>query len=57
LSTQPASRFRGTTGAEKRKDGTLVPRYSIMAIAAAHEGTVYVTTLAPLTLHAIRLKR
>ena len=35
-------------------DGPLVPRYVIMAIAAAKDGTVYVTTLYPFTLHAIK---
>jgi hypothetical protein len=37
-------------------DGTLVPRYTIMGICAAVDGTVYVTTLSPFTLHAIRVK-
>jgi sugar lactone lactonase YvrE len=42
-------------GYEKREDGTLVPRYSIMGICAAKSGTVYVTTLAPFTLHEISI--
>ena len=42
-------------GYEKREDGTLVPRYTIMGICAARDGTVYLTTLAPFTLHAIKL--
>ena len=40
-------------GVVKRDDGTLIPRYAIMGICAARDGTVYVTTLAPFTLHAI----
>jgi sugar lactone lactonase YvrE len=40
-------------GYEKRADGTLIPRYAIMGICAAKSGTVYVTTLAPFTLHEI----
>lgn len=36
-------------------DGTLLPRYVVMGICAARDGTVYLTTLAPFTLHAIRL--
>jgi len=35
-------------------DGSLVPRYSIMGICAATDGTVYLTTLSPFTLHAIK---
>jgi hypothetical protein len=38
------------------EDGTLLPRYVVMGICAARDGTVYLTTLAPFTLHAIRLK-
>jgi sugar lactone lactonase YvrE len=37
-------------GAERT---VLVPRYHIMGICAASDGTVYVTTLYPFTLHAI----
>jgi hypothetical protein len=43
-------------GYEKRPDGTLTPRYTIMGICAARSGTVYLTTLAPLTLHEIKVK-
>ncbi len=35
-----------------RIDGNLVPRYTIMAVNAARDGTVYLTTLYPFTLHA-----
>jgi sugar lactone lactonase YvrE len=41
-------------GVTRRDDGALVPRYTIMGICAAREGTVYLTTLYPFTLHAIR---
>jgi hypothetical protein len=41
-------------GLEQRDDGTLVPKHAIMSICAARDGIVYLTTLAPLTLHAIR---
>lgn len=40
-------------GVERAEDGTLFPRYNILGICAADNGTVYVTTLAPFTLHAI----
>jgi sugar lactone lactonase YvrE len=43
-------------GYEKREDGTLTPRYVVMGICAAKDGTVYVTTLAPFTLHEIKVK-
>jgi hypothetical protein len=39
------------------KGGPLLPRYTIMGICAAADGTVYVTTLAPFTLHAIRIPK
>lgn len=39
-------------GVTRLDDDTLVPRYHIMAICAARDGTVYFTTLYPLTLHA-----
>lgn len=29
----------------------------VMGICAAHDGTVYLTTLAPFTLHAVRVDR
>jgi hypothetical protein len=32
-------------------DGPLVPRYTVMGICATRSGRVYVTTLAPFTLH------
>jgi len=44
-------------GVHRRDDGTLVPRYVIMGICAARDGTVYLTTLYPFTLHAIRFPR
>lgn len=43
-------------GYHKAADGTLLPRYTIMGICAARDGNVYVTTLAPFTLHEIRVK-
>jgi hypothetical protein len=39
------------------KDGTLLPRYTVMGICAAKDGTVYLTTLAPFTVHALRIPR
>lgn len=44
-------------GVYRLKDGTLVPRYVIMGICAAGDGTVYVTTLYPFTVHALRFPR
>jgi sugar lactone lactonase YvrE len=44
-------------GVQRLEDGTLLPRYVIMGICATREGTVYVTTLAPFTVHAIRVPR
>lgn len=44
-------------GVFRLKDGTLVPRYVIMGICAAGDGTVYVTTLYPFTVHAIRVPK
>ena len=44
-------------GVYQLADGTLLPRYTIMGICAARDGTVYLTTLAPFTLHAIRLPK
>ncbi len=43
-------------GFYKYKDGTLLPRYTIMGICAAQGGTIYVTTLAPFTLHEIHVR-
>ncbi len=44
-------------GVHRVKDGTLLPRYVIMGICAAHDGTIYLTTIYPFTLHAIRLPK
>jgi sugar lactone lactonase YvrE len=44
-------------GAYRLADGTLLPRYSVMGICAARDGTVYLTTLAPFTVHAVRIPR
>ncbi len=44
-------------GVLRLEDGTLVPRYVIMGICATSENTVYVTTLYPLTVHAIRIPK
>ena len=43
-------------GVHRVADGTLLPRYTIMGVCAAKDGTVYVTTLYPFTLHAMRLE-
>jgi hypothetical protein len=43
-------------GVEKLADGSLAPRYTIMAICAARDGTVYFTTLYPFTLHAVKVQ-
>jgi len=37
--------------------GTLIPRYTIMSICAARDGTVYFTTLYPFTLHAVKFPK
>jgi len=44
-------------GVVKRDDGVHVPRFVIMGICAAKDGNVYITTLAPLTLHALKPRR
>jgi sugar lactone lactonase YvrE len=44
-------------GVFRLKDGTLVPRYVVMGICAASDGTVYLTTLYPFTVHAIRVPK
>lgn len=44
-------------GVEKLHDGTLIPKFVIMGICAAHDGTVYLTTLYPFTVHAIRIPK
>jgi hypothetical protein len=41
-------------GVDRLPDGTLFPRYVIMGICAASDGLVYVTTLYPFTLHALK---
>jgi hypothetical protein len=43
-------------GVVKHDDGQLIPRYVIMGICAAKDGTIYVTTIYPLTLHAVARK-
>jgi len=40
-------------GVVKAADGTWIPRYNVLGICQARLGTVYLTTLAPLTLHEI----
>lgn len=42
-------------GVYRRDDGKLLPRYTIMGICAASDGTVYLTTLYPFTVHAVRI--
>lgn len=37
--------------------GPLLPRYVVMGICATREGTVYLTTLYPFTLHEVRIPR
>ena len=44
-------------GVYRLKDETLLPRYVVMGICAASDGTVYVTTLCPFTVHAIRIPK
>ena len=44
-------------GVYRLGDGTLLPRYVIMGICAARDGTVYLTTLYPFTVHAIRVPK
>lgn len=44
-------------GVYRLKDGKLLPRYVIMGICAVGDGTVYVTTLYPFTVHAIRIPK
>ncbi len=43
-------------GVVRLASGQLVPRYHVLAICAARDGTIYFTTLYPLTLHAWRPK-
>jgi hypothetical protein len=44
-------------GVERLADGTMVPRYVIMAICAARDGRVYLTTLYPFTVHEVRFPK
>ena len=44
-------------GVYRLADNKLLPRYVIMGICAARDGTVYVTTLYPFTVHAIRVPK
>lgn len=44
-------------GVHQVEDGPMLPRYTIMGICAARDGTVYLTTLYPFTLHEIRIPR
>ena len=44
-------------GVHRSDDGTLLPRYVIMGICAAHDGMIYLTTIYPFTLHAIRIPK
>ncbi len=43
-------------GVTRAADGTMVPRYHILAICRARNGKVYLTTLAPFTLHEVSLQ-
>jgi hypothetical protein len=44
-------------GVHRIADGPLLPRYVVMGICAAGDGTVYLTTLYPFTLHAVRIPK
>jgi len=44
-------------GVYRLEDGTMLPRYVVMGIAGARDGTVYVTTLYPFTLHRLTIPR
>ena len=44
-------------GVYQLKDGTTLPRYTVMGICAGADGTLYVTTLYPFTLHEIRIPK
>lgn len=44
-------------GVYKLSDGKLLPRYVIMGICAAADGRVYVTTLYPFTVHAVKIPK
>lgn len=41
-------------GVYKYTDGTTLPRYGCLGVCAGSDGTVYLLTLAPFTLHAIK---
>ncbi len=41
-------------GVYKYEDGTTLPRYSCLGVCAGRDGTVYLLSLAPFTLHAIK---
>ena len=41
-------------GVTRAPDGTMVPRYNILGICRARNGNVYLTTLAPFTLHEVK---
>lgn len=41
-------------GVYKYADGTTLPRYSCLGVCTSREGTVYLLSLAPFTLHAIK---
>jgi sugar lactone lactonase YvrE len=41
-------------GVYKYADGTTLPRYSCLGVCASRDGTVYLLSLAPFTLHAIQ---
>ncbi len=44
-------------GVHRTGGGPLLPRYVIMGICAADDGTVYLTTLYPFTIHAVRIPK
>ncbi len=44
-------------GVYRLEDRTMLPRYVVMGIAGARDGTVYLTTLYPFTLHRLKFPR
>ncbi len=44
-------------GVYRLPDNTLLPRYVIMGICAARDGSIYLTTLYPFTVHRIRIPK
>jgi len=44
-------------GVYSLSDGKRLPRYVVMGICAATDGTVYLTTLYPFTVHAVRVPK